>query len=164
MGVWRIYSSCSYSVSKHSTTLSIDKINNAVHKCLFIIVQRIRKNGMCKKTETRNLKRCCGLLFLFFCCTLNFCASSTTGISVYSGTITGKIVLSLDGSMKDLFFVRLHTLILCPNILDAQKSRDTKLKKDATNYTCRTCLNSMFIESVSHESRHSIYILITTEF
>ena len=139
MGIWRIYSSCSYSVSKHSTTLSIDKINNAVHKCLFIIVQRIRKNGMCKKTETRNLKDAVAFFF-YFCCALKFCASSTTGISIYSGTITGKIVLNLNRSMKDLFFVRLHTLILCPNFLDAQKGRVTKLKKDATNYTCRTCL------------------------
>src|SRR5438046_517456 len=84
---------------------------------------------MCKKTETRNLKRCCGLLFLFFCCTLNFCASSTTGISIYSGTITWKIVLSLDGSMKDLFFVRLHTLILCPNFWMRKKAGTQNLKK-----------------------------------
>ena len=60
---------------------------------------------------------------------MNFRASSTTGIFIYSGTITGKIVLSLDGSMKDLFFVRLHTLILCPNFLDAQKGRAQNLKK-----------------------------------
>ena len=72
--------------------------------------------------------------FFYFLLYLNFCASSTTGISIYSGTITGKIVLSLDGSMKDLFFVRLHTLILCPNFLDAQNGRDTELKKDATSY------------------------------
>ena len=88
---------------------------------------------MCKKTETRNLKDAVAFFF-YFCCALKFCASSTTGISIYSGTITGKIVLNLNRSMKDLFFVRLHTLILCPNFLDAQKGRDTKLKKDATSY------------------------------
>src|SRR3989442_1766848 len=82
----------------------------------------------------------CVVHFFLFLLSLNFCASSTTGISIYSGTITGKIVLNLNRSMKDLFFVRLHTLILCPNFLDAQKGRVTKLKKDATNYICRTCL------------------------
>ena len=108
MGVWKIYSLCSYSVSKHSTILSIDKINNVVDKCLFIIVQKIRKNGMRKKTDTRNLKSSVAFFF-YFCCTLDFCASSTTGISIYSGTIYGKLVLNWNGGMKDLFFVRLHT-------------------------------------------------------
>ena len=87
-----------------------------------------------QKDRDTKLKKMLWPSFFIFCCTLNFCASSTTGISIYSGTITGKIVLNLNRSMKDLFFVRLHTLILCPNFLDAQKGRDTKLKKDATSY------------------------------
>ena len=60
---------------------------------------------------------------------MNFRASSTTGISIYSGTITGKIVLNLDGNMKDLFFVRLHTLILCPTFWMRKKAGAQNLKK-----------------------------------
>src|SRR5947207_838259 len=100
-----------------------------MHKCLFIIVQIIKEDEMRKKKETRNLRRFCGLLFFIFCCALKFCASSTTGISIYSGTITGKIVLNLNRSMKDLFFVRLHTLILCPNFWMRKKAGTQNLKK-----------------------------------
>ena len=67
--------------------------------------------------------------FFLILLSMYFCASSTTGISIYSGTITGKIVLSLDGSMKDLFFVRLHTLILCPNFWMRKKAGTQNLKK-----------------------------------
>ena len=88
--------------------------------------RRIRSTKRRTKYETKNMQADAqehtGNYIYFLCGSLLFnfvvneiCASSTTGISIYSGTITGKIVLGLDGSMKDLFFVRLHTLILCPN-------------------------------------------------